>query len=498
MKLRKPFRHEVIVADIRQAIAGGDLRPGDRLLPYSVLCERYGVTQFVLDRALAELSKAGLIERRPRVGIFVRAAAIDIEVVTPAFGHEGAATAEDEGGGGRAQLAARHVAVTSLLDGHSRPAGGDGLRLFVTDGYPAQLELWRQVLSGFEREHPGSGVTLEHVEDDVAASWERAAEADVVIATTAALHNIGASRFLPLDDPGAVGLDLARLHGKLAAYVASRKTLVGVPFQLVPPLFYWRLDSGPMPTGGRATTTDDTVRAFLARLRDITHEMPEHKRLGWSPGNWFSLLVQDGAIGLDDNGIMLPDWPRLRRLVAALLEVAALAPHPAPDTGAAFVAGRLAGIYSGLYFSLLLREHARFGWAACPVPVSAGANGSELPVLCCAIRRNTAWLPECLDLARHLYREDSQRLLASHGHAVPVYDDLAFAPELLASAPLDAAELRRVLANACLEWGESDTDRRLMQQIARIGQDAEAGGLAVDEAVTRIEWVFHQYQSRER
>lgn len=62
-----------IQEDIRGRIEAGELQPGDRLEPESVLEARYGVSRITVRQALSTLATEGLIEKRQGKGTFVRA-----------------------------------------------------------------------------------------------------------------------------------------------------------------------------------------------------------------------------------------------------------------------------------------------------------------------------------------------------------------------------------------------------------------------------------------
>src|SRR5262245_37982135 len=62
-------------AILRDQIAGGQLRPGDRIHPEAELCVQYGVSRATVRQALEALEGDGLIERTAGRGTFVRAAA---------------------------------------------------------------------------------------------------------------------------------------------------------------------------------------------------------------------------------------------------------------------------------------------------------------------------------------------------------------------------------------------------------------------------------------
>jgi GntR family transcriptional regulator len=62
-----------IVADVRAAIASGELRAGDRLPSLNELAAEYGVAQPTASKAVRAIVAEGLAEGRPGVGVFVRA-----------------------------------------------------------------------------------------------------------------------------------------------------------------------------------------------------------------------------------------------------------------------------------------------------------------------------------------------------------------------------------------------------------------------------------------
>jgi len=71
-KLPRVNLSEIIADKIHQDILGGKLKPGDRLPPHEVLCERWGVSRVTLREALKKLDTKGLIEIHQGRGTYVR------------------------------------------------------------------------------------------------------------------------------------------------------------------------------------------------------------------------------------------------------------------------------------------------------------------------------------------------------------------------------------------------------------------------------------------
>src|SRR5512135_2379800 len=65
-------KYERITADLRRAIATGELKPGDPLPPQPALAERYRVSLPTVQQALGVLEGEGLIDAVQGVGTRVR------------------------------------------------------------------------------------------------------------------------------------------------------------------------------------------------------------------------------------------------------------------------------------------------------------------------------------------------------------------------------------------------------------------------------------------
>ncbi|RUM98512.1 histidine utilization repressor [Pseudaminobacter arsenicus] len=64
--------HQRILADISERILSGEWAPGHRVPFEYELAQQYGCSRMTVNKALSQLAKAGLIERRRRSGSFVR------------------------------------------------------------------------------------------------------------------------------------------------------------------------------------------------------------------------------------------------------------------------------------------------------------------------------------------------------------------------------------------------------------------------------------------
>jgi DNA-binding LacI/PurR family transcriptional regulator len=69
--MKKNAKYEFIVNSIREKIRSGKFEPGRKLPGQFALAEEYGVSAITSNRALSELQKLGLVERRERSGTYV-------------------------------------------------------------------------------------------------------------------------------------------------------------------------------------------------------------------------------------------------------------------------------------------------------------------------------------------------------------------------------------------------------------------------------------------
>lgn len=75
--------HEMLVAGIRDLVAAGELRPGDKV-PEQQLCQRFAVSRTPLREALKVLAAEGMLQLLPRRGAIVaRVSAEEIDELFP-------------------------------------------------------------------------------------------------------------------------------------------------------------------------------------------------------------------------------------------------------------------------------------------------------------------------------------------------------------------------------------------------------------------------------
>ena len=74
-------RYVAIRRDLQRAIVSGRLLPGDRVPSESELVTRYGCARMTVNKALSELTAAGLIVRRRRAGTFVAIPSVEQSVL---------------------------------------------------------------------------------------------------------------------------------------------------------------------------------------------------------------------------------------------------------------------------------------------------------------------------------------------------------------------------------------------------------------------------------
>src|SRR5215213_9567021 len=85
-----PPKYQIVFEALRQEIEAGRWKDGDRLPSEADLVRQYGASRITVGRAVRDLQRAGLVERRAGSGTFVRTAAaragLSFGLLIPDFG----------------------------------------------------------------------------------------------------------------------------------------------------------------------------------------------------------------------------------------------------------------------------------------------------------------------------------------------------------------------------------------------------------------------------
>ena len=124
----------MVIAGIAEQIKSGALRPGERILSERRLADRYGQSLYIIRLALGQMCKEGVLESRPRSGIYVaEAVALD-------------------------ERAVGEFPQTALADSfhlHDLPMVKETVLRFVVCGWNQQnFAIWQKVCSDFSQIDP--------------------------------------------------------------------------------------------------------------------------------------------------------------------------------------------------------------------------------------------------------------------------------------------------------------------------------------------------------
>ncbi|MFC9228626.1 GntR family transcriptional regulator [Streptomyces decoyicus] len=134
------------IADaLKQAIAAGEFRPGDRLPGENDLMERHGVARMTARQALGVLTSEGLAEARQGAGVFVRG-------FQPIRRRGVPRLAREQWGQGRsvwaADVAERDLVVDAVTVDEEQASGDVAARLDIAPGDAVTVRRRRFVLDG--------------------------------------------------------------------------------------------------------------------------------------------------------------------------------------------------------------------------------------------------------------------------------------------------------------------------------------------------------------
>lgn len=137
-----------VVQDLRQQIAAGKLRPGDRVLSERQLAQRYRQSLHVVRLALRNLRDDGVVEARPRSGLYVTSAA-----APP----------------GEANLQSQDYDASIGFHLYDRQPARETTVRFVIGGWnPRNKAVWQRICADFSRLEP-----LAKIEPIYPANWSQ-------------------------------------------------------------------------------------------------------------------------------------------------------------------------------------------------------------------------------------------------------------------------------------------------------------------------------------
>jgi hypothetical protein len=478
--LSKPTKQQRIALDVRRQIREGQVKPGDRLRPFTELTRLYATSPGVVTEALEGLEKEGIILRKPRSGCYVTAdaaarlaAALEPGHVAPAV--TPAPSVDD------AMLAYRPVPARL-----STP-----LAMVTTDYMPAQVAAWESLLASFAGHSGGPVPVVRSLISPFTFAGPGAPPHDLLIGTPTQLCAAGVDNYLPVTEPVRSGLPVEAMIAPLRNYLADVPTLSGVPIAMAFPLLFLNVELADS-AGYTGFGTEGAPSALMQALVDVLPS-PAAERPSFSAefGSLPRLMVHEGALRVEANSLTI-DEGKTRALLHSWNGLRSkLGPGPTA-TWADYAGGRVV-VKSGFGFcGFEARTALRFRWESRFPPIAPEARGEALPLLA-AVRRDTPRLPECLDLVHYLCTPEAQRQIGARGDIVPMRTD-AIAPNALPLAPPMTREavdrwLDRLTAPSSLR----PADNMLVSDLERIGERFQASSMTADQAIGQLGVLIDRY-----
>lgn len=143
---KKARKSEILAQRIARDLAAGMSRTGERLAAARELCATYATNTLVLNQALAILESKGIVDRRPRRGVYLKRVPDSEEIVAE----------KDVGHEARAEVAMANPFMRAFED-HSQPLGfyfrrSCEMRFYTVEATTRQqMEAWREVIALAER-----------------------------------------------------------------------------------------------------------------------------------------------------------------------------------------------------------------------------------------------------------------------------------------------------------------------------------------------------------
>lgn len=470
--LRRKPKAEGVAEDLVRRIKAGGLVPGEQLPSHKQLGAAYGVSQGVITDAVQALVAQGIVRTRRRSGSFV--------CKRPEGGLFFGETPPGDAPG----------PFDRYLE--PRPGETDVLKLYVSEMYRSNLDIWAEALAGFLDAGNGPSVKLSSCTDGHLE--EVSDNVDLVQTTPAILRRIGGDKWSGVDDLSLLGMTEGDLLPVVTDWCANGKLLDGVPFSLTVHYLFANLDL--LAEAGVSCSRPRSWEEVFSRAAAVE-------------AHACAVAGHDGSVSVGESmprGLLvsgLSDWlilagavrPHGDKIALSLERTGKLfnayAAHPfSPVRGGdvmdRFGRGQAAFLHHCSWATVPLRD-VSFSMAVWALPAAAGVRiPGRLSVM--AVRRQTACLQTGLQLMKHLSSAPVQTAFARlHGN-VPIRKDAAWDEGALSGHPVDPESYREALAYTTLDWSEE----RLVQlrQCADLAGPLASGSIRVEEAVCRFRFAL--------
>jgi DNA-binding transcriptional ArsR family regulator len=461
VRLKRTRKDETIVRDVEEQIRSGELAAGDRLASIKTLCRAYGVSQRIVDAAIAELVRRGLVITRRRSGCYIHEDALESLA---------AEEAEETPAGGE------------LLD-YLRPRPRqNALAVYIADILPETVSLWQTELDRFRRAHAVREVDLLNCLDGHLEEVLGRRHLDLVQSTPVLLAALDEERFAEAPIAEAVALPAAELLPPVQAYLAA-SSCRSVPYCLTLQYLFVNLDLAAAV--GFDPAACRTPEALFAALRAADPPLRRRNAMALAVAGLFDWLEVFGALRHRHGRGLLFEAERAR---ACLRACAGAGFHCCSDTGILehFREGRLLCMHHCSFEVIELARRADFRWTALPLPRDRTARITAILTVL-AVNRATARPELCLELVRHLCGAEQQaRRGTMHGN-LPVRAAAALGPPALADHPVPEETIRETLAASVVPWPPAESYRLACG--CGLRQDRQAlleGAVDVDALVEKL------------
>ena len=472
--LSKPSKQQRIAADVRHQIREGQVKPGDRLRPFTELTRLYSTSPGVVTEALDGLEKEGLILRKPRSGCYVTADAPSRLAAPPSVSAPSAAPPERS--------------VDHAMQAYqSLPMRTDApLTLATTDVLPAQLAAWDALLASYAEHSHGPAPSVRSLVPPFALTGPASLPHDLFVGTPTQLCAAGVESFLPVMNPADFGMPADAAIAPLRKCMEDSASLPGIPVAMAFPLL---LLNGDLASAAGYTDFEDEG-APSALLQALAEAMPssaaERPSFAADFGSLPRLMVHEGALLIEGEKGLTIDEERTRALLEAWADLREkFGPGPVA-TWTDYASGHVI-VKSGFGFcGFAARTSLSFPWQSRFLPIAPDASGEALPILA-AVRHDTPRLPECLDLVHYLCTPEAQRQIAARGDLVPARED-CLTPAALPLAPaINRKALSRWLGRLAASASFRPADNMLISDLERLGERFAASAMSVDQALAQFD-----------